>query len=554
MEIISLRSLDGFTRHDRKKKQQPAPSGPVLRSQNQFTELPRPSVDPRTGGAQDRIDRRANNQQVASDRSIDLGTIDTSTIDISTPKPKTRRRFWLFGKRIAKKPKKPWSRRKKITASIIGVVAAIILGVGGYMLWKFLNTTGKVLNGGNFFAAVLSNDPLKTDQYGRSNILLFGTSEDDPGHPGGDLTDSIMMISVDQKKHDAFLVSIPRDLWVKFGEACPSGYEGKINEVYMCGKEDGGETGGQNMLKEKVAEIFGADIQYTVHVNYEVLRKSVDALGGVDITIESDDDRGILDRNFDWRCNYECYLVKWPNGPAHLDGEHALYLAQARNDAGGYGLPRGNFDREANQRKILIAAKDKAMGAGFLANPVKVTKLLDSLGENVRTNFQASEVKTLMSVLKNTDSNNITSISLIDQDPALLTTGTSPIGSSIVQPSAGIYSYSALQSFLKAYLSGNAGLIKEKAVVDVLNGTDTPGVAQTKADELTAAGITVGSIDNAPDGTYGTVKLYDRSNGQKPETKKKLEELLKVTATTEPVPDGITTDASFVVIVGQSAN
>jgi hypothetical protein len=103
-------------------------------------------------------------------------------------------------------------------------------------------------------------------------------------------------------------------------------------------------------------------------------------------------------------------------------------------------------------------------------------------------------------------------------------------------------------------LSGNAGLIKEKAVVDVLNGSATPGVAQTKADELSAAGITIGSIDNAPEGTYGSVKLYDRSNGQKSETKKKLEELLKVTATTDPVPDGITTDASFVVIVGQSAN
>lgn len=553
MEIISLRSLDGFTRNDRKKKR-PAPSGPVLRSQNQFTDLPRPSVDLHAGGAQDRIDRRANNQQVASDRSIDLGTIDTSTIDISTPKQKGRRRFWLFGKRIDKKPKKPWSRRKKITMSVVGVLLAIILGVGGYLLWKFLNTTGKVLNGGNFFAAVLSNEPLKTDQYGRSNILLFGTSEDDPGHPGGDLTDSIMMISVDQEKHDAFLVSVPRDLWVKFGQACPSGYEGKINEVYMCGKEEGGETGGQNMLKEKVSEVFGADIQYVAHVNYEVLRKSIDALGGVDITIESDDERGILDRNFDWRCNYECYLVKWPNGPAHLDGEHALYLAQARNDAGGYGLSRGNFDREANQRKILIAAKDKAMSAGFLANPVKVTKLLDSLGENVRTNFQAAEVKTLMSVLKETDSNNISSISLIDQDPSLLTTGTSPVGSSIVQPTAGIYSYGALQSFLKAYLSGNAALIKEKAVVDVLNGTETPGVAQTKADELSAAGITIGSIDNAPGGPYSSVKLYDRSNGEKSATKKKLEELLKVTATTDPIPDGITTDASFVVIVGQSAN
>lgn len=527
----------------------------MLQPQKKFSELPRPrALQSSQAGA---VAPRAANQQVAAgDRSIDLGTIDPTSIDLQSPvkKKKGRRRFWLFGKRLEPKYKKPWSRKKKIIVAILGVLLAVLLGIGGFMAWKFLHNAKKVLNGGNIFTAVFSHQPLKTDANGRSNILLFGTSEDDPGHPGGDLTDSIMVVSIDQKKHDAFLMSVPRDLWVKFGKACPGGYEGKINEVYMCGKGESDEQAGQQALMGKVGEVFGIDFQYAAHVNYEVLRKSIDALGGVDVNIESSDPRGILDRNFDWRCNYTCYLVKWPNGVAHLDGEHALFLAQARNDAGGYGLPRGNFDREANQRKILIAAKEKAMSAGFLANPVKVTSLMESLGDNVRTNFEAAEIKTLLDVFKNTDSKNITSISLVDQDPALLTTGMSPVGSSIVRPVEGIYTYTALQAFTQAYLSGSGAVLKEAAAVDVLNGTDTPGIAQTKADELAKKGIKIGTIDNAPDGNYAGIKWYDRSNGEKPATKEKLKELLGTDAATDPMPSSIQTDAPFVVIIGQSAN
>jgi len=548
-----LRSIDGFTRHDRIPRR-PRNSG--AGGHPEFN-LPRPAANnapqPNQRPAAHRVAPAPQPQQF-NESSIDLGTISPD-LNVEEPKhvrggkkPKLRRRFWLFGKKVQKKP---WSRRKKIVMTILAIIFLAMALIGGFLAWKALHATGQIFKG-NVFKALISNKPLKTDQYGRSNILVFGTSEDDPGHPGGDLTDSIMIISVDQKKHDAFLVSVPRDLWVKYGKTCTSGYEGKINEVYMCSKgQNDDETAGQNALRSKVGEVFGVDLQYAVHVNYKVLKDSVDAVGGVDIKIESDDPRGILDRNFDWRCNYKCNLVKWPNGPAHLDGEHALYLAQARNDAGGYGLPRGNFDREANQRKILIAAKEKASSVGFLSNPLKVTQLLDSLGNNVRSNFDTGEIKTLIDIAKKTPSNSIHSISLIDQDPAILTTGPAPNGASIVRPVAGLYTYSGLRSFVKAQLSGDGAILQEAAVVDVLNGTDTPGLAQTKADTLANEGIKIGSVGNAPDGTYSSVKLYDLSKGSKPATKKKLEKVLGITTATEPAPSALSSSsASFVVIVG----
>ena len=416
---------------------------------------------------------------------------------------------------------------------------------------KFLLASGRVFEG-NVFAALFSDaKPLKTDQYGRSNVLLFGTSEDDPEHSGADLTDSIMVASIDQKTNQGFLLSVPRDLYVKYGRACTSGYEGKINAAYQCGKgQKGDEKAGAEFLKGIVSKNFGVDIQYYAKVNYTALRDSVNAVGGITVQIDSDDPRGILDRNFDWKCRYKCYYVKYANGPAQLDGDHALALARARNASGGYGLGGGNFDREQYQQKIIVAIRDKASSAGVLANPVKVNGLIDSIGNNVRTNIEAGEIKTIVKIGQKTDTSKLKHLNLVDEKKPLVTTGNYG-GQSIVWPVGGVYDYSAIKAYVTANLSGDTALL-EGAVVDVLNGSGVSGVAQIKADSLEAAGFTIGVVSNAPAGNYGNASLYDLSKGKKPGTKTKLEKQLGVTAKTA-LPAGVSSTADFVIIVGSNA-
>ena len=123
-------------------------------------------------------------------------------------------------------------------------------------------------------------------------------------HGGASLTDSIMLMSIDQKTKQVAISSVPRDLWVNYEPGCEFGNAGKINVVYECGAGSSELTthsdAGAKALTRKVGEVFGLDIPYYVHVNYTALQQSVDAVGGVDIVIESSDPRGILDRNFDW--------------------------------------------------------------------------------------------------------------------------------------------------------------------------------------------------------------------------------------------------------------
>lgn len=412
---------------------------------------------------------------------------------------------------------------------------AIVFVVAGYFSYKLISTSGKVFRGNPFSVLVDEGKKLQTDQYGRSNILIFGTSEDDPGHSGADLTDSIMVVSVNQDTKDAFLVSIPRDLEVRYGRACTTGATaGKINDVYQCAKNQAGadEPGAQAALREKVGEVLGLTLQYSVHVNYTALKQMVDAVGGITVMIESSDPRGIYER-----------YVKLPNGPAHLNGEAALALARARNAEGGYGLPRSNFDREQYQQKILIALRDKAASIGTLTSPVAINSLLDAAGDNIRTNFDTSEIKTLIKLGQDIPSQNITRLDLNNPENRIL--------NGDGNPAAGEYNYTELQAFIKAYASGETFML-EGATVAVLNASGVSGAAQQKASSLTDAGFDITKVANAPESLGDSpVKLYDQSGGQKPETLKKLQQMLNIAASTE-VPAGIASDADFIVIIGRT--
>src|SRR5207253_1888626 len=96
---------------------------------------------------------------------------------------------------------------------------------------------------------------LKGQDRGRVNVLVVGYSVDDPGHPGASLTDSIILLSMNTTNHSGYMLSIPRDLYVKI----PGGGYGKINEAY--------KDGGMNTLEQIVSNDFGTTVDYYMLVN-----------------------------------------------------------------------------------------------------------------------------------------------------------------------------------------------------------------------------------------------------------------------------------------------
>lgn len=472
----------------------------------------------------------------------------------------TQPHFWQLAKkqRIRKGKLEP-SLRKKIVKRTIFVIVLLLALLGGFLGWKVLKNTTKVFNG-SILGLLKNNTKLKGEENGRVNILLAGTSEDDPGHDGAKLTDSIMIVSIDTVNNKAFMMSIPRDLWVNYQTtSCSVGYQGKINAAYTCGEqikfnEPGYVPGGMGLLEKIVQTNFGININYYAKIDYTAFKESVDTVNGIDITLKTDSPNGILDRIFDWECKYKCYKVKYPNGPLHLDGQQALDLARARGDYTGYPTyGTGNdFGRTERQRQMLIALKDKALSLGILSNPAKLSSLLDSIGNNVETDFKTDELRRLYDIGKSVQSQNIQSIGLTDDNVNLVETFTSTDGQSAVRPVAGTTNFTQIKKYIQK-LTSNDPIIREGAKVAVLNASGVVGLAQQKADGLSAKGMGVIGVGNTT--ARDTTVIVDLSKNLKNSSKTYLQTQFGVTATTDLVanPEAKNYQADFVIILGKQA-
>lgn len=268
---------------------------------------------------------------------------------------------------------------------------------------------------------ILKPEALDGEDTGRVNILVAGNSSDDAGHDGAELTDSIMVASIDVATKNISLISIPRDLWVTY-----EGVNSKINAVYVSGGMDG--------LRSVVQEVTGLTINHTLLVNYAALRNMIDTVGGIDVTIESSDLRGIYDPMIGFSI---------ANGVQHLSGEQALLLARSRNDPTydgrvAYGLPNGDFDRQMYQRKILQALMKKIADSSAIVNPSTLAKLVAAMSGNIQSDLSVGQIRRLYDIGTVATTRQI-AVRTDAADLPLLTDFVSYDGQSVLIPVAGDY-------------------------------------------------------------------------------------------------------------------
>ena len=349
-----------------------------------------------------------------------------------------------------------WAKIVMIALSVILVliIAAITLV---YMLLSHSTAVFK----GNPMDILISSE-LKKDENGQTNFLIFGTSEDVKGHGGQELTDSILVASINQENKSAKVFSVPRDLWVNYSVAgnepmsCTVGDRGKINATYLCALEEYKNSMSVSNAKDaaslyfakKISEVTGLSMHYYVVADWGAVKMIVDKIGGIDVDVYADDEDGIHD---------SCQNIDLKKGMYYnMNGDLAMKLARARNAAcapGDYGLSRSNFDREINQQRIMNAIKNKVSNIGILMNPGQVMSIIDGLGDNLRTNIVMSEVRTLIDFGMKLEGG-IQPISTVDQF------GTGRIGlSSMVIPAGAstysegsLYNYTNFQKYLRSQI------------------------------------------------------------------------------------------------------
>ena len=229
---------------------------------------------------------------------------------------------------------------------------------------------------------------VKHDQ--RINILLLGYGG--PGHDGPYLTDSIMLVSVRPSSHQAILISLPRDLWVKI-PALPNNrtITGKLNSAYAIGTDHADypnvrsdwktATGGGDLAAATVSQITGQPVDYWVGVDFKAFRDVVDALSRVRVDVPTTLDDPYFPRGETTGMMHVHIDAGWQQ----FDGERALEYARSRETT-------SDFDRSRRQQLIMLAVRQRV----FSLNAVpRMLSLLAALQDNVRTNLRLADLRPL---------------------------------------------------------------------------------------------------------------------------------------------------------------
>ena len=180
-------------------------------------------------------------------------------------------------------------------------------------------------------------------------------------------TDTMILIRVDTLGGKLTMLSIPRDTMVEI-----DGYgTQKINAAYTFG-------GVAGAVKE-VHELTGVPISQAAMIRFDGLESLVDYLGGVTVNVPVE----VYDPDYTG--------LVLPAGEQEMDGHTALLYSRVR-----HGFDMGDYQRQADQRILIEAIMNKALGL----SPTRLPGLMQHMGGMLGTSMRMYSILPLMLRLK----------------------------------------------------------------------------------------------------------------------------------------------------------
>lgn len=207
-------------------------------------------------------------------------------------------------------------------------------------------------------------------------VMLMGVDEreDDVGR-----SDTLMIATLDPKKHKAAILSVPRDTRVKIKG---HGFD-KINAAYAYG--------GHNLTKNTVEDLLGVEMEHYVIINVNAFTKIIDAIGGVDIDVEKR-----MYYEDPWDDNGGLVINLYP-GQQHMDGATAITYVRYRDEEGDIG-------RITRQQKFMRAVMDKLTSPAIIP---KIPAIIGQVVDSISTDLTVKQMIEFMAALKESQANGL---------------------------------------------------------------------------------------------------------------------------------------------------
>lgn len=298
-----------------------------------------------------------------------------------------------------------------VTGLLVVVVVAMH-ALPAYYVVKAIDTLDAVALGGDRGSNLDDvvppgqSEPSHQPEVGeRVNILLVGI-DSLPGR-STQLTDTMLVVSLDPEGTRSAMISIPRDL---YGTPLPDGtlFNEKLNSLMVraAGNPDRYPLGGVGTLKAAIGKLLGVRIHYFAAINLLGFKQTVDSIGGVDITVL----RTVNDPTY-----YDEFDKPAPlyieAGWHHMDGRMALAFVRSRKGAGDT-----DFTRADRQQQLLEAVRAKLTAGNLL---LALPGLLDAVKNTIATDVPGDRIGQLARAIQDADMSQLQRIVL--QPPEYMT-------------------------------------------------------------------------------------------------------------------------------------
>ena len=210
----------------------------------------------------------------------------------------------------------------------------------------------------------------------KANIMIMGVDsrEDDVGR-----SDTLMVATIDPKKDQASLLSIPRDTRVKIKN---HGFD-KINHAYAFG--------GHELTKDTVENFLGVTLDHYIIIDTHAFQRIIDTIGGIDIDVEKrmyyedpwDDDGGLV--------------INLQPGMQHMDGKTAITYVRYRDEEGDLG-------RIQRQQKFMKAIFDKIASPAII---MKIPSIIKEVSNSIKTDMSIRQMIEFAGTIKESQKNGL---------------------------------------------------------------------------------------------------------------------------------------------------
>jgi LCP family protein required for cell wall assembly len=460
-------------------------------------------------------------------------------------------------------------QRSRKQTIVMAVVFACIVGclatLGAYASYRIASTqtegrssAWQLLQGLPGMNQIIGPDPKanpnnETATKERLNILLLGVGGE--GHEGAQLTDTIILASINLKEKKVAMLSIPRDLAYPLG----GGRFEKINSVQAYFERDyPGE--GATRTAQAFATLLEMPIDHVVRIDFNGFADFVDALGGIDVTVE----RGFTDPQYPTN-DKGWMVVSFRKGLQHFNGENALRYARSRHGNNGEG---SDFARSRRQQLVILAIREKLLRLDTLGDPRKLAALYSAVTNHLQSDLSPWEAMKLAPLFKDFSTSNLT-MKVLDDQPGHELVSANVNGAFMLFPRKPDWSEIreiAQNPFTSTSTSSvpNPDPIVLKSKIEVRNGTLRTGFAAQIAAMLERNGFEVKGFGNAIRRGYEETVIYDLSQGRKQDELRKLQRLLNASVSLSPptrenTKDGLapekasSNDVDFLVVLGEAS-